>query len=183
MPDARQLISRAREEAAAYRKTYGEVMPPQSLNDVRRRGRGPRSAPPIVPAAPPDVPHRTSPLPPTAQRLGAFVHTYTQYWYLRPFGASILLAGYDAEAKKHELYCVEPNGTALRYFGFAIGALQGLLAIHTRSCKECLGHCMQSRQCASAAAGKGQRAAKTEIEKAKFDEKTCEESLGLVAKM
>lgn len=32
-------------------------------------------------------------------------------------------------------------------------------------------------------AGKGQRAAKTEIEKAKFEDKTVEEALGLVAKM
>jgi hypothetical protein len=34
-----------------------------------------------------------------------------------------------------------------------------------------------------ALAGKGQRAAKTEIEKAKFEDKTCEEALGLVAKV
>ncbi len=34
-----------------------------------------------------------------------------------------------------------------------------------------------------AAIGKGARAAKTEIEKAKFEEKTCEDALGYVAKM
>lgn len=33
------------------------------------------------------------------------------------------------------------------------------------------------------AIGKGSRAAKTEIEKQKFGEKTCRESLGLLAKM
>lgn len=60
-----------------------------------------------------------------AERLGGFVHLHTVYWYLRPFGASILLAGYDAEAKRHELYCVEPTGVALRYFGYAIGAAGG----------------------------------------------------------
>lgn len=138
----------------------------------------------------------------------------TVYWYLRPFGASMLVAGYDAEAKKHgerravhcravlrwrlcmspaarcrcalspspstrfalaqlassclpwlcvawchlpsrrvpaELYCVEPTGMALRYFGTAIG--------------------------------KGARAAKTEIEKEKLTDMTVEEALGHVAKM
>ena len=56
-----------------------------------------------------------------AERLGGFVHLHTVYWYLRPFGASILLAGYDAEARRHELYCVEPTGAAVRYHGYAIG--------------------------------------------------------------
>ena len=35
MPDARQLVSRAREEAAAHRRSYGEPILPQQLNDVR----------------------------------------------------------------------------------------------------------------------------------------------------
>jgi 20S proteasome subunit alpha 7 len=117
LPDARQLVSRAREEARGYRQNFGGVVPPRVLND----------------------------------RLGSFVHLHTVYWYLRPTGAALLLGGYDPEARTHELYCVEPNGMAVRYYGYAIG--------------------------------KGQRAAKTEIEKAKFADKTCEEALGLVAKM
>ena len=35
MPDARQLVSRARDESSAYRRTYGEAITPQLLNDVR----------------------------------------------------------------------------------------------------------------------------------------------------
>lgn len=87
MPDARQLISRAREECRGYRKNFGGMIPPRVLND----------------------------------RMGSYVHLHTVYWYLRPTGAAILLGGYDAEARTHELYCVEPNGMAVRYFGYAIG--------------------------------------------------------------
>ncbi len=85
-------------------------------------------------------------------RMGALMHMTTVYDQYRPFGAALLLAGYDAELKTHELYCVEPTGLALRHFGAALG--------------------------------KGQRAAKTEVEKLKFGERACDASaLGLVAKI
>jgi 20S proteasome subunit alpha 7 len=92
------------------------------------------------------VPPRT-----LADRMGGFTHMTTLYGSVRPFGASILLAGWDEESKQGELYCVEPSGLALRYFGCAIG--------------------------------KGQRAAKTELEKKKLFEMTVSEALGHVAKM
>lgn len=117
IPDARQLISRARDESRGYRQNFGEAIVPRIL----------------------------------AERMGGFVHAHTVYWYLRPFGASILLAAYDQEAKRPELYCVEPTGMALRYRAYAIG--------------------------------KGQRAAKTELEKIDFETKTCEEALGIIAKI
>lgn len=56
-----------------------------------------------------------------ADRLGGFTHVTTLYGSVRPFGASLLLAGYDVEAKSPELYCVEPSGMSLRYFATAIG--------------------------------------------------------------
>jgi len=62
------------------------------------------------------VPPRT-----LAERLGGFTHITTVYGSVRPFGASILLAGVDPETKAPELYCVEPSGLSLRYFGMAIG--------------------------------------------------------------
>ena len=76
IPDARQLVTRARDEARDYKQAYGEAAPPRIL----------------------------------AERMGGFMHLYTVYWSTRPFGASILLAGYDAEAKSHELYLAEPTG-------------------------------------------------------------------------
>jgi len=54
-----------------------------------------------------------------ADRLAGFVHTYTLYWYLRPFGASILLSIFDSESP--QLYMIEPSGISYRYFGCAIG--------------------------------------------------------------
>ena len=63
------------------------------------------------------------PIPPRtlAERLGGYCHATTLYSSVRPFGAALLLAGYDAEAAAAELYCVEPSGLALRYLGTAVG--------------------------------------------------------------
>lgn len=79
MPDGRQLISRARGEAKAYRSNFGESITPHVL----------------------------------AERMGSFVHLFTVYWYLRPFGSSLLLAGYDKENKRHDLYSIEPTGNVM----------------------------------------------------------------------
>jgi len=93
------------------------------------------------------------PLPPSmlADRMGAYMHLFTVYWYLRPFGAAVLLAGWDAAKGAGELYCAEPTGLSCRYHGHALG--------------------------------KGARAAKTEIEKGGFADKTVEEALAGVAKI
>jgi len=117
LPDARQIVQRARSEASNYKKTYGEPIPPRVL----------------------------------AERIALFVHAYTLYWSVRPFGASILLGAFDAELEinqtnfQGELYCIEPSGTCYKYFGNAIG--------------------------------KGKQSAKTEIEKLKLNELTCEEAV------
>jgi len=59
-------------------------------------------------------------------RIAAFVHTYTLYWYLRPFGASVLLAHYDKDGPA--LHMIDPAGQSSKYFATAIGK-------HMRSCK------------------------------------------------
>merc|ERR1711997_1324729 len=56
-----------------------------------------------------------------SQRLAMFVHAYTEYYYLRPFGVSSLLAVYDESELGPQLYCVEPSGECLRYFATAVG--------------------------------------------------------------
>ena len=116
-PDARFLVSQAREAARQYKTNFGEPIPPRVLND----------------------------------RLGSIMHMTTVYDQYRPFGAALLLAGYDVQAKAHELYQIEPTGMAVRHFGAALG--------------------------------KGQRAAKTDIEKHKFGERSAADSLGLVCKV
>lgn len=54
-------------------------------------------------------------------RMGLYVHYFTRHGSLRPFGCSSLIASYDEDAKKPELYMIEPSGLALRYFGCSIG--------------------------------------------------------------
>lgn len=53
-----------------------------------------------------------SPIPPhvLADRMGQYVHYYTLYGSIRPFGTAIMLAGYDVDEKKPSLYLVEPSG-------------------------------------------------------------------------
>jgi 20S proteasome subunit alpha 7 len=93
------------------------------------------------------------PIPPNqlADRMSQYMHAHTCYHYLRPFGAACLIAGYDEDQKKHELYSIKSDGLMFRMFGAAIG--------------------------------KGARGAQTEIERGKFQEKTCAESLAEIAKI
>lgn len=56
-----------------------------------------------------------------AERVALFVHTYTLYWSVRPFGASVLIGVYDKENAEPQIYCVEPSGTCYEYSGYALG--------------------------------------------------------------
>ncbi|DAZ99816.1 TPA: hypothetical protein N0F65_001325 [Lagenidium giganteum] len=86
-----------------------------------------------------------------ADRMGQYVHYYTLYGSVRPFGTAVMLGGYDQDEKKPYLHLVEPSGLTYSYRGCAIG--------------------------------KGQQAAKTEIEKYKLFDMTCREALKYVAKI
>jgi len=55
-----------------------------------------------------------------ADRLAGTIHNHTLYWYLRPFGCSILLSSYT-ERSGPELYCLDPTGMSYRYLAGAIG--------------------------------------------------------------
>lgn len=54
-------------------------------------------------------------------RLALYMHYFTIYGSLRPFGATALLAAYDNDMQSAELYMVEPSGAACRYLGCAAG--------------------------------------------------------------
>jgi len=56
-----------------------------------------------------------------AERLGLFVHAYTLYWSIRPFGCAILLGCVDKDTKKPSLFCIEPAGNVTKYTGTAAG--------------------------------------------------------------
>jgi len=44
-----------------------------------------------------------------ADRVSMYMHAYTLYSFVRPFGCSVLLASYD-ETDGAELYSIEPSG-------------------------------------------------------------------------
>jgi len=62
-----------------------------------------------------------SPIPANhlCERVAGHMHSYTLYWYMRPYGASVLLATYDKDGPA--LHMIEPSGVAYRYFGAAVG--------------------------------------------------------------
>jgi 20S proteasome subunit alpha 7 len=64
-----------------------------------------------------------------ANRLGLYLHYFTLYGSLRPFGSTALLACYDEDLKSPELYMVEPSGVSFRYFGCAAGLFEALSAV------------------------------------------------------
>ena len=58
------------------------------------------------------------------ERVAMYMHAYTLYSSIRPFGASVLIASYFEN--KPELYMIDPSGVPLGYNGCAIGkAKQG----------------------------------------------------------
>jgi len=77
-------------------------------------------------------------------RISLFVHAYTEYWHLRPFGVSSLIASYD-ENDGPQLHMVDPSGECQKYFAMAVG--------------------------------KGQQAARVELEKIDFTTITCKDAI------
>jgi len=53
-------------------------------------------------------------------RVANYMHLFTLYWHVRPFGASALIGSYTKDDGA-ELYLAEPSGAANRYFACAIG--------------------------------------------------------------
>lgn len=54
-------------------------------------------------------------------RLSLYMHYFTIYGSLRPFGANALLAAYDEDTKTPELYMLDPSGSAFRFHGCSAG--------------------------------------------------------------
>ena len=55
-----------------------------------------------------------------ADRMAHYMHLFTLYWSVRPFGASSLMAVKD-EHDGYALYLLEPSGECQRYHGAAVG--------------------------------------------------------------
>jgi 20S proteasome subunit alpha 7 len=55
-----------------------------------------------------------------ADRVGAYMHAYTLYSAVRPFGAAIMLGAWEP-VNGAQLYCLEPSGVGYGYHGYAAG--------------------------------------------------------------
>jgi len=53
------------------------------------------------------------------ERIAGLMHAYTLYWYVRPFGATVLIGSYTEDGP--QLHSVDPSGIWYRYFAHAIG--------------------------------------------------------------
>ncbi|CAE8581161.1 unnamed protein product [Polarella glacialis] len=56
-----------------------------------------------------------------AERLGLFMHAYTLYGSIRPFGAALLLGCVEKDTKVPSLFCIDPSGMVFKYTGTAVG--------------------------------------------------------------
>lgn len=59
------------------------------------------------------------PLKHLTERVAMYVHAYTLYSSLRPYGCSVLMGSYDDNTP--QLYMIEPSGVYYGYYGCAIG--------------------------------------------------------------
>ncbi|ALC42423.1 Prosalpha7, partial [Drosophila busckii] len=63
---------------------------------------------------------RTIPLKHLCDRVAGYVHAYTLYSAVRPFGLSIIFASWD-EVDGPQLYKIEPSGSSFGYYACASG--------------------------------------------------------------
>ncbi|KAK5917525.1 hypothetical protein CgunFtcFv8_012408 [Champsocephalus gunnari] len=94
LADARSLSEVAREEASSFRSSYGHDIPLKL------------TVSPLVSAP--------------VERVAMYVHAYTLYSAVRPFGCSFILGSYDKDDGP-QLYMVDPSGISHGYWGCAIG--------------------------------------------------------------
>ncbi len=156
-PDGRVLVTRARAEASQYIRRvcpHSARVSPRALSCSCAHAH--RPAPRRMRSFYGDrIPAQV-----LAERLASFIHLYTLYWSVRPFGASILLAVADAPAEGSpagappagaSLYQLDPAGEVYRYRGAAIG--------------------------------KGRAQAKTELERLALGELSCADAVVEIAKI
>ncbi|CAF5198689.1 unnamed protein product [Rotaria magnacalcarata] len=71
-----------------------------------------------------------------ADRLAMYMHAYTLYGFVRPFGCFILLAAYESDGP--QLYGVEPSGVTYGYYGIAVGKAQQTAKTEIEKLKVCI---------------------------------------------
>lgn len=64
--------------------------------------------------------NRTIPLKQLNERISSYLHAYTLYSAVRPFGVSVIISSWSEETGP-EMYMIDPSGTSLGYLGCAVG--------------------------------------------------------------
>lgn len=54
-----------------------------------------------------------------ADRVAMYMHAYTLYSFIRPFGCSVILSSYDEDGA--HMYSIEPSGVCHGYYGCTVG--------------------------------------------------------------
>lgn len=96
LPQSCQVIEEARDEASDYRYLYSQPIPLKVCHTC------------ILPHSREDIP-----IPPfqlLVDRVSAFMHMYTLYSAIRPFGCTLIYGTYTADGP--ELYMTEPSGVS-----------------------------------------------------------------------
>lgn len=82
-----------------------------------------------------------------AERMGSYMHTYTLYGAVRPFGISFLMGATEGEKNKPALYQISPAGHVTKWAAKAVGKGHSLantelekLDLSTLTCQEALFH-------------------------------------------
>ena len=55
-----------------------------------------------------------------SERVGLYIHAFTLYGSYRPFGSSVIIAGWD-DHKGYQLFMLEPNGNSYGYHQVVAG--------------------------------------------------------------
>lgn len=53
------------------------------------------------------------------ERVSMYMHAYTLYSAVRPYGCSIILSAYEADGP--QMYMIDPAGVSYGYYGCAVG--------------------------------------------------------------
>lgn len=144
--DARQVVGRARDEAANYRFTYAQPIPLKVGLLVSELFIA------MFTVCPPPLQH-------LVDRVSGFMHVYTLYSAVRPFGCSIMFGSYGPDGPA--LYMADPSGVA--WVSHLPLSTEQLLYSTLLYCTVL--YCTVLQGYYGCAVGKAKQAAKTEIEK------------------
>lgn len=102
------------------------------------------------------------------ERVSMYMHAYTLYSAVRPYGCSVLLGAYETDGPA--MYMIDPSGVSYGYYGCAVGKQNDNVTIiyiymYIRNTYLMYRFFI----------GKAKQSAKTEIEKLKLSEMTCKD--------